>query len=160
MSGTALGDTVVELLAELGTRGDDMPRWPVVTLAWRRAAGPYLATHSRPVSLHESVLTVAVDSSHLVREVRRLGRQILDRLEDTLGCTISRLEVVAVPRMTRVAPATRRTVDRPRSEKEPDQAPAVPAWVDDVRPEIRPVVLRLLRKHAARNRSLRRAPDR
>ena len=48
---------------------------------WSRWAGPSLAEHSRPLSLHGRTLTVAVDEPHWLQAVQYSRHQLLGRLQ-------------------------------------------------------------------------------
>lgn len=48
---------------------------------WSRWAGPSLAQHSRPLSLHGRTLTVAVDNPHWLQAVQYSRHQLLGRLQ-------------------------------------------------------------------------------
>lgn len=48
---------------------------------WSRWAGPTLAEHSRPLSLHGRTLTVAVDEPHWLQAVQYSRHQLLGRLQ-------------------------------------------------------------------------------
>ena len=67
---------------------------PIAQLSqqWSRWAGPALAEHSRPVSLHGRALTVAVDGPHWLQAVQYSHHQLLGRLQ-AAGFAITELRL-------------------------------------------------------------------
>jgi predicted nucleic acid-binding Zn ribbon protein len=63
------------------------PRTPLAAVqgAWREAAGDGIATHARPVSERDGVVTVACDAATWAQELDLLQDELLDRLAATLG---------------------------------------------------------------------------
>lgn len=68
-----------------------------VDVEWRKLVGPEIAAHASPVSLDGGVLTVAADSTVWATQLRLLGPQLLQRLEDGLGERVVRRVVVTGP---------------------------------------------------------------
>ena len=56
-----------------------------VFMAYDRAAGSQLATHSRPERLKEGMLIVRVESSALAQELSMYKRTLIERITQELG---------------------------------------------------------------------------
>ena len=57
---------------------------------WEEAVGPAVAAHSRPLSLTDGVLTVAVDQPGWATQLRYLTATLLARLEEVAGAGVVR----------------------------------------------------------------------
>lgn len=65
---------------------------------WDAIAGPTLAAHSRPLSLNDRVLTVAVDGGAWATQLGFLSGQLLDRVAEVAGERLAdRVEVRVKP---------------------------------------------------------------
>ncbi|MBW3615252.1 MAG: DUF721 domain-containing protein [Actinobacteria bacterium] len=61
---------------------------------WEEAVGPMVAIHSRPVSLRDGVLSVAVDQPPWATQLRYLTTTLLARLDQVAGAgVVSRIEI-------------------------------------------------------------------
>ncbi len=158
-----LAEALVRILGELDkpTSRSSLP--PAVPLAWKLAAGDYLGDHSRPRSLENGTLVVAADSTALKRELGRLSPVLVDRLRSRLDCRIDRLEIVVARRRpgfedrSRACRGAARTATVGRVSRDlgaeraalPEDG-VVADGIESVPEELRPVIGRLLEKHAAR----------
>ena len=62
--------------------------------AWPEVVGEQIAAHSRPLSLVDGVLTVAVDQPGWATQLKYLGNDVVKRLGDSVGeGVVGRLEV-------------------------------------------------------------------
>ncbi|HVF29317.1 MAG TPA: DUF721 domain-containing protein [Pyrinomonadaceae bacterium] len=78
--------TLPGLMADI--EGAEVVREALVFAAWRRTAGEALSSHTAPVKLVDSTLTVAVASLTWQRHLQDLGGQMLFKLNSTLGAPI------------------------------------------------------------------------
>jgi predicted nucleic acid-binding Zn ribbon protein len=61
---------------------------------WDEIVGPSVAEHSRPVSLVQGVLLVAVDQPGWATQLRYLGGRLVERIDEVAGAgLVERLEV-------------------------------------------------------------------
>ena len=66
----------------------------VVFSRWEDVVGEGVAAHSRPISLRQSTLVVAVDHPTWATQLRYLGSSILGRITEAVGHEVAtRLEV-------------------------------------------------------------------
>jgi predicted nucleic acid-binding Zn ribbon protein len=62
--------------------------------AWPEVVGESIAAHSRPLSLVDGVLTVAVDQPGWATQLKYLGNDVVAKLADSVGPgVVGRLEV-------------------------------------------------------------------
>jgi predicted nucleic acid-binding Zn ribbon protein len=91
----AFGAAIEQLLADRGWAAD--LREARVTADWPAMVGPELASHSRPVSLREGVLTVEAESTAWATQIRLLQRQVLTTIKQAVGSGVVSSLVVRGP---------------------------------------------------------------
>ena len=157
-SDAPLASILVRVLDRMDSPPSSHAPPPAVRLAWRLAVGPYLAEHSCPVSLVDGVLEVAVDAGMLKRELNRLRPQLEPRLTALLRQPIETLRFVVRKKVF-----AQRKASPPRPDNgggDPERTVAPDGVADtlleaaETAPEgLRPIILRLVGKHAARKQS-------
>lgn len=70
---------------------------------WQEAVGPQVAEHVQPRKLDRGVLVVEVDDPAWATQVKFLSRSIIERLRETTGVEIERIEVRVERRSARGA---------------------------------------------------------
>jgi predicted nucleic acid-binding Zn ribbon protein len=91
-----VGDSLDRVAASLGvSRATTLNR---VFASWAEMVGESVAQHSRPRSLRDQVLVVAVDEPAWATQLRWLEADLLARLEAVLGAgQVTRIEVRVQP---------------------------------------------------------------
>lgn len=65
---------------------------------WEEAVGPAVAAHSRPLSLTDGVLAVAVDQPGWATQLRYLTTTLVSRLEEVAGTgVVQRIDIRVEP---------------------------------------------------------------
>lgn len=81
---SSVGNLAKNLLKNLGLEGSSKNRR--INDAWKTAAGPEIAGHTRAVRLRNNVLTVEADSSALAAELNGFEKEaLLERLAGVAG---------------------------------------------------------------------------
>ena len=122
-----MADTQMEragkVIRGLKIGGESLPAEDLVRAAWPQAVGPRIASHTRPVTLHESRLVVEVEDLVWQSQLRTMSGQILGRLKEIAGGDSVRLIEfrLGVPRrMPQRAEAARATGDEADGIENPD----------------------------------------
>ena len=92
-----VGESLDRLAARLGAPG--AAAVSTVFSHWPDVVGPAVSAHTRPLSLRDGVLVVAVDDPGWATQLRYLGADVIRRLKELVGeAGIDRLEVRVRPR--------------------------------------------------------------
>jgi predicted nucleic acid-binding Zn ribbon protein len=83
-----VGALVPSVLRDLGL--DESARALRIQQGWERAVGAEVASHGRPVALHNGVLEVHAESSAWCQTLRLRAPELLDRLARALGADAPR----------------------------------------------------------------------
>jgi hypothetical protein len=74
-------------------RGGDARGTGTLHGRWEEIVGPEIATHARPVKLSDGRLVVDVDEPAWATQLRFLEAELVTRLRDVGGLTVSHVEV-------------------------------------------------------------------
>jgi predicted nucleic acid-binding Zn ribbon protein len=90
-----VGDGLDRLMHQLGAPGAET----VTTLfsGWSELVGEQIAAHTRPISLRDSTLVVAVDDPAWGSQLRWLEHDLTAQLSSALGAPVTALEVRVRP---------------------------------------------------------------
>src|SRR5919109_4717827 len=120
-----------------------------IWLLWEEAVGRQIASHARPVTLRDGVLTVAVANAPWMQELNFLQRGLAEKLNSLLGEPIVREIFLKAGRIEPPRPPEPepRPAARELTPAEQELIDAETAAVDD--PEIRASLARLMARHYA-----------
>lgn len=78
-----LSDSLDRITRHLGGPSADV--FSTVFVRWEDLVGPDIAAHSRPVSLRDGVLVLAVDQTAWAAQLRFLSAELLERISAAAG---------------------------------------------------------------------------
>lgn len=144
--GEVLGKTLPEVSRQSSPRREALG---LLGPIWNKAVGPYVSTHAQPLRWEYPTLVIRVDSKALVDALTPLTPELLDKLRQHGAGQIQGLRFLQGPLPVPNAAGSQARAAESSEVKvleAPPPTSAPPEWVQQVRPELRSRVMRLLEK--------------